>query len=465
MNEHRDRPDQADEEVLLRRWYAASSQSRPIPSAELLTGGERVRRGRLRFRNLAVAAVTIAVIIGGIAGAGAWASLRSVSASSSSPSTPAPAGTPSLVPTASTGPQSSPATSEVLPGPNLAQHEAVVQMHATLYGGWLLTGSRLLIINGRPGWHDCWRSPAGDLTSPYLHAVVAGDVVLVVRVISKTTMWTSIDGCASWVASVLPIAPTGVAFPTQTTGYIAVGDESGSNQQAHIYRTDDAGQHWKVTAGKVTAIASPNGHVFYGNLAVEFADASHGWLTDSHTLWTTANGGDTWTLTTLPGPRSAQGQLDLITTPAAGADGSAVVVAKYDATPGMDGARGQQVFYRTVDRGAHWTPVAVITDPGMLRISLVDPTTWAVLDPSTPASLKITTDAGSTWQTIAIRELWPYNSGPIDFADSLHGWMVVSESYPPCPGAPVAICDYAYAPPQHLVTTDDGGATWVELKP
>jgi len=42
---------------------------------------------------------------------------------------------------------------------------------------------------------------------------------------------------------------------------------------------------------------------------------------------------------------------------------------------------------------------------------------------------------------------------------------VVSESYPPCPGAPAAQCDYAYAPPQHLVTTDDGGATWVELKP
>jgi photosystem II stability/assembly factor-like uncharacterized protein len=343
-----------------------------------------------------------------------------------------------------------------LPGPDLAQHEAIIQMHSTLGGGWLLTGSRLLTITGRPGWHDCWRSPAGDVTSPYLHAVVAGDVILVVRLISKTTMWTSIDGCASWAASVLPIAPTGVAFPTESTGYVAVGDEYGSNGAARIFRTDDAGRHWTETAGTVKTS---------GNLAFAFTDASHGWLTDGQTLWATGNGGGTWTRTTLPVPGSVHGQLDIITTPVVGADGSAVVVAKYDATPGMDGARGQQVFYRTIDRGAHWTPTSVITDPGILKISLVDPTTWVVLDSSTPASLKITTDAGSTWQTIAVRELWPYNSGPIDFADSLHGWMVVSESYPPCPGAPAAQCDYAYAPPQHLVTTDDGGATWVELKP
>jgi photosystem II stability/assembly factor-like uncharacterized protein len=247
-----------------------------------------------------------------------------------------------------------------------------------------------------------------------------------------------------------------VAFPTLSVGYIAVGDESGSNQAARIFRTDDGGQHWAVTAGTVKT---------GGDLAFAFSDADHGWLTDSHTLWTTSNGGGTWTRTTLPVPASVHGRLDFITTPVVGADGSAVVVAKYDATPGMDGARGQRVFYRTVDLGAHWTAASVVTDPGMLEISVVDPTTWVVLDPSEPASFQTTSNAGSTWQTIAVRELWPYNVGPIDFADALHGWMVVSESEPPCPGAPTTICDYAFGPPQHLVATDDGGATWVELKP
>ena len=453
MNEHRDGPVQADEDVLLRRWYAASSQAMPIPSTELLARSEHAHRGRRTFRNVALTAVAIVAVVAGIAGAGAWASFRSASQSSSSPSAVAPAsGTASPVPTGSTRPQSPGPTLQSVSGPALAEHESILQMHRTASGGWLLTGSRLLLTDGSRWW-NCWTSSSGDVTSPYLHALVAGGVI---RVISKTTMWTSTDGCASWAESALPIAPTGVAFPTESTGYVAVGDESGSNQAARIFRTDDAGQHWTETAGTVKT---------RGNLAFAFADASHGWLTDSQTLWATGNGGRTWTPTVLPIPGSVHGQLDLITTPVVGADGSAVVVAKYDATPGMEGARGQQVFYRTTDRGAHWTATSILQDPGTLTMSLVDSTTWVVLDPSEPASLQITTDGGSTWRTIAVREPWPYNSGPIDFADSLHGWISVSESEPPCPGAPYTICDYAYAPPVHLVATDDGGATWVELNP
>src|SRR5450759_3000779 len=321
------------------------------------------------------------------------------------------------------------------------------------------TGSRLLMTDGST-WRDCWRSTSGDATSPYLHAVVVGNVI---RVIAGTTLWTSTDGCATWAQSVLPIAPDAVAFPTDMVGYIVFGDQSGSNREAHVFRTADGGQHWTATAGKVTAIPGPYG--FYGPLTLSFADADHGWLTDSHTIWATSNGGRTWTKATLPVPGSIRGKLDFITAQMVGVDGSAVLVAKYDATPGMDGARGQQIFYRTVDRGAHWTAASIVDDPGMLTLSLVDPTTWVVLDPSEPPSFQTTTDAGSTWQTVAVREPWPYNSGPIDFADSLHGWMVVSEPYPPCPGAPQAQCDYAFAPPQHLVATDVGGATWHELKP
>lgn len=410
-----------------------------------------------------MAAVAIVAILAGIAGAGAWVSFRAASGSSSPSGAVAPTrGTPSPIPTGSTPPRSPGPSILGSSGPALADHEYVGQMHRTATGGWLLTGSRLLVTDGA-SWRDCWRSTSGDLTSPYLHALVAGDSII--RVISKTTMWTSTNGCASWTQSALPIAPTGVAFPTESTGYVAYSNHSGSKQEAQIYRTDDGGQHWRVTAGTVRAVAGANGSVFDGDLAVAFADADHGWLTDTHTLWTTANGGGSWTRTVLPVPGSVHGQLDLVTTPVVGTDGSAVVVAKYDATPGMDGARGQRVFYRTVDRGEHWTASSVVTDPGTLEISAVDPTTWIVLDPSKPASIQTTTDAGSTWRTIAVRELWPYNGGPIDFADSLHGWMVVSESEPPCPGAPTTICDYAFAPPQHLVATDDGGATWIELKP
>jgi photosystem II stability/assembly factor-like uncharacterized protein len=302
---------------------------------------------------------------------------------------------------------------------------------------------------------------SGDVTSP-LGAVVAGDII---HIISGTTQWTSTDGCGTWAQSALPIAPDAVAFPTDMVGYIAVGDQSGSNREAHVFRTTDGGQHWTATAGKVKAMPGPYG--FYGPLTLCFADADHGWLTDSHTIWATSNGGRTWTKATLPVPGSIRGKLDFITAQMVGVDGSAVLVAKYDAMPGNEGISSQQLFYRTVDRGAHWTATSIIENPGALTMSLVDPTTWVVLDPWAPSTLRATIDAGSTWQTIAVREPWPYNSGPIDFADSLHGWMVVSEPEPPCPqpSRGFRICDYFFAPTVHLVATDDGGATWHELKP
>jgi hypothetical protein len=59
-------------------------------------------------------------------------------------------------------------------------------------------------------------------------------------------------------------------------------------------------------------------------------------------------------------------------------------------------------------------------------------------------------------------------SGSMSFADSSHGWMVVQEPPPPCTPSPAptnmtVTCDYAFSPPQHLVATDDGGATWHQL--
>lgn len=456
MSDHRNGPDQGEEQELLRRWHAASSQSRPIPSAELLARGGRVRRGRRAFRNLVLAAVAIVALVAGIAGADAWANFRASSG---------PGGSSSPVATA-TSTASPGSTFQDSGGPALAEHEYVIQMERTGSGGWLMTGSRLLISDGS-SWQDCWTSTGGVFNAPYPYALVSGGTI---RVFAGATMWTSIDGCATWAHSSVPFLVTGAAFPNASTGYIAYVDLSNQNPTAQIFRTDDGGGHWTATKGKVAGVAGPGGSTFSGLLTLAFADADHGWLTDTHTLWSTANGGGTWTRTVLPVPASVHGQLDVMATPVVGVDGSAVVVAKYDATPGMDGARGQRVFYGTIDRGAHWTATSIVDDPGLLTMSLVDPTAWVVLDMSNPATVQTSADAGATWQTTPVRERWPFISGSISFADSSHGWMVVQEASPPClpsmaPTNMTVICDYAFAPPEHLVVTNDGGATWRELIP
>jgi photosystem II stability/assembly factor-like uncharacterized protein len=453
MSEHRDDPTQPDEDSLLRRWYAASSRTEPLPAAELLERADRIRGTRRRRQNFAVAAVAVVAVIAGIVGVGAWANFRAVSAPagpSATTSTPTAAETPS-------------ATLKAPSGFALGDHESILQIHRTTGGGWLLTDSRLLVTDGS-SWRDCWKS-TGVFNAPYPYAIVAGKTV---RVFAGGTMWTSTDGCASWAHTPTPVLVMSASFPTATTGYIAYVDMSTQNATPQIFRTEDAGAHWTATRGKVP------GYVGTGLLMLAFADADRGWLTDGYShLWTTADGGGTWKRTTLPVPASVRGKFDSLTAPIVDPDGSAVVTAKYDTTPGMDGAKGQRVIYRTVDGGAHWTVSSVLDDPGTVMLSLDDPTAWVALDPSNPATVRTSTDGGASWQTTPVRERWPFTaswfmSGSMSFADSSHGWMVVQEPPPPCTPSPpptntTVICDYAFSPPQHLVATDDGGATWHQI--
>jgi photosystem II stability/assembly factor-like uncharacterized protein len=117
--------------------------------------------------------------------------------------------------------------------------------------------------------------------------------------------------------------------------------------------------------------------------------------------------------------------------------------------------------------GAHWTAAAVVADPGMLMTSVVDSTTWVIADPTTGMSVQATTDGGKTWHTTVVTERWPFRASSMSFDDSIHGWLIVNEPEPPCPqpSSGYMICDYAFAPPQHLAATDDDGATWHTVLP
>ena len=443
MSERRDDPMRPDEESLLRRWYAASSLAEPLPPAELLELGERAHRTRRRRQNLAVAAVAVVAIVAAIAGVGAWENHRG-----------------SAIPAAPTG-TTARSTPNAPGGFALAEHESILQIHRTTGGGWLLTDSRLLVTDGSE-WRACWTA-SGVFNAPYPQAIVAGRTI---RVFAGGTMWTSTDGCATWANTPTPVLVNSAAFPTATTGYIEYIDMSTQNATPQIYRTDDAGAHWTITAAWDPGVVG-------AGATITFTDADHGWLTDGSNLWSTANGAVTWTQTLLHVPPGVGGKLDSMSAPVVYANGEAVFTAKYDATPGMDGARGQRVIYRTIDRGTHWTPGKILDDPGMLLISLDAEAVWVALDPSDPATVQTSTDLGITWKTTPVRGRWPFTaawfmSGSLSFADPSHGWLVVEEPYSPC--APAALptnmsvdCSQAFSPPQHLVATDDGGVSWHQV--
>lgn len=361
-------------------------------------------------------------------------------------------------------PSTGPATQSPLPQssglaePVLAKGEEVVQMGRTATGGWLLTQTRLLAAEGS-SWRDCWSSGTGiGRSRPGMDAVFVGGVI---HVQVSDQMWTSADKCATWSQTGFPVDPISLTFPTETIGYIVGGYQTLlANPNASIFKTEDGGIHWK-TAGTVRVSDQAVQPM------ISFADPVHGWVTDGVTVWTTSNGGAAWSKTTLPRPGSVAGSLAGLTKSDSG-DGSAVIAARYDTTFGLGGAPLKLVFYRTVGFGAHWTVASVIEVQETGGLSLVDTRTWVVLDPSEPAAVGTTTDAGSAWQTTAVRQRWPFTAVQIDFADATHGWLVVREPYSPCPqtsGIPALEGCGSGAPPEHLVATDDGGATWVELTP
>jgi photosystem II stability/assembly factor-like uncharacterized protein len=273
----------------------------------------------------------------------------------------------------------------------------------------------------------------------------------------SATLWTSTDGCVSWSQASIPVDPIDLAFPTPDVGYAIGGNQTlEANPTTTIFKTVDGGLHWKATgtARVSTAAAIP---------LISFADADHGWVADGVSVWTTANGGVSWVKTALPRPPSVKGTLSGIAKSVDGS-GAGVIAALYDTTSGMGGVPLQLVFYATSDFGKHWKAATVLEVQESTEFTMVDTETWVTLDPSEPATVRTTTNAGSTWQTLTGGRRWPFSAAGIDFADALHGWLVVTE--PPA-SSQSPVIRFGPSPPrtQHLVVTDDGGATWVELNP
>jgi photosystem II stability/assembly factor-like uncharacterized protein len=340
-------------------------------------------------------------------------------------------------------------------GPGLATGEQVIDMGRTAGGGWLLTQVRLLLAEGS-SWRNCWLSGEGPGGStPGLQAFFVDGAI---KVQMSAALWTSADDCASWSEATIPVDPIDLVFPSANVGYAIGGTQTiEANPTTTIFKTVDGGLHWKAigTARVSAAAAIP---------LISFADADHGWVSDGLSVWTTANGGGSWAKTRLPTPASVKGTLSGLTKSVDG-DGSAVIAARYDTTYGMGGVPLQLVFYRTSDFGQHWKAAPILEVQESTELSLVDTETWVTLDPSEPATVRTTTDAGSTWHTVSVTHRWRYTADWIDFADTVHGWLVVTEPYPASSQSPGLY--FGPAPPrtQHLVATADGGATWVELNP
>lgn len=110
---------------------------------------------------------------------------------------------------------------------------------------------------------------------------------------------TSADGGASWqVAGPLPNVANGlVAAASPTRLAVATGPVGGIGAfTAHLFVSTDAGKHW-------TSAATDNLQLAWRQMPawLAFQTTRDGaWLSGSHTIWTTHDGGQQWTQTAFP---------------------------------------------------------------------------------------------------------------------------------------------------------------------
>jgi len=288
----------------------------------------------------------------------------------------------------------------------------------------LPTSAFALMSTGDGGWS--WQDPLpqGNKLETVsvidaLHAVAAGD---------NGAILTTNDGGASWSAHDVGIAAAHIndlSFIDANDGWAVawVHSQNGGNDRDLILHTSDGGATW--------ATQGPH----YLAKAVDFLDASHGWVCGASTVWSTGNGGLTWSAHRL---RTNWGLNDVVFT---------------------DVSHGWVVGYRETDHGSHNYPIILATTNGGITwrkqyfpagdtegqvlnsVSFVDSDHgWAVGSGSSMgggAAILTTSDGGRTWQA----QTSPATDylDQVTFVDASHGWLPFGSS---------------------VLATSDGGSTW-----
>lgn len=324
----------------------------------------------------------------------------------------------------------------------------------------------LRTTDGGAHWSDV--SPpsdcCADTTSMYLldatHAWLAN---------SGGTVLRTADGGATWDhGEAVPY--TGYAAPSlyfvdATHGWMLFPDTGPANADA-LYRTNDGGLHWTLIA------TNPHSGTGCNWLTPAFASARDGWLPvdscTSQSLLVTHDGGATWSPQQLP--LAAAGLKCPCTSMALTVfDGNraAVLVA------GSGGAANEERMFTTADGGSSWTPVPL---PGEFQfiVDFVDLNHgWAVAGPATLFSrdsngqfptfpgitvpLYRTDNGGQTWVTVNTDLAFTNANGRLSdmyFIDERHGFALRQ-----------LLRDTITSPVSQLLKSDDAGLTWTVVGP
>jgi len=243
-------------------------------------------------------------------------------------------------------------------------------------------------------------------------------------------LYRTTDGGANWTESTFPTGDGGrFCFVDLTNGfYMAdLGAGAGSNWVA-IYATSDGGATWEQRFSHQPGTAEGVGDLPAGGIksGMTFRDTAHGWVTGTvYTdnflyLYDSADGGKTWNHQ--PGPVPTDfGTVFVTTSPPAffGENGIMPAVLSSNVT--------NLVIYTSADGGATWTPApAPVANAGRGEwVDFVSPTdgfAWAT------GRFAVTHDGAHSWDTVTPSVAFGDNFSSMDFVNTSTGWVLTMDA-------------------------------------
>jgi photosystem II stability/assembly factor-like uncharacterized protein len=270
-----------------------------------------------------------------------------------------------------------------------------------------------------------------------------------IHAVDAQTVWVSgsggtyvvtADGGATWRAAQVPGAEkldfrAVWAFDSNTAYLLSIG----TSDQSRIYRTNDAGAHWKLL------FTNPDAKGFFDGSA--FWDRGHGIVAGDSvdgrtTIFTTADAGESWQRQSSPEAIGNEGAF-------AASNTSLALLGAHEVWLGTTAAR----VLHSPDNGRTWTAAATPirhdgSGAGIFSVAFRDPLNGIAVggDYTRPAesrdNIAVTTDGGKTWTA-------PSGTPPAGFCSGV-AWL---------PGAKTWI---ATGTSGSDVSTDDG-TSWKQF--
>jgi photosystem II stability/assembly factor-like uncharacterized protein len=254
-----------------------------------------------------------------------------------------------------------------------------------------------------------WRSPTPGMYGPTTATVSAPSNDVLWVLVADRFLFRSTDRGARWQARSLPPrvgggGPPEISFTDANNGWYFVNgvpETQCNGAGAEVWRTNDGASTWhRVALVAWMQPAQSDSGIAYAQCkeVLSFIDPMKGFLGAGDpnrklAIYRTADGGKTWSASTLPDPPG------FVSQPGGGTLRLRLIKGFGNTVLALAGARANQYVFRSTDDGATWTYLATIVNAGANYPVFVTAMRWLVI--GNDSSGLETTDAGKSWHAFS----------------------------------------------------------------